>query len=298
MLLTGLTLGVGVGSQGPQPGPTLQPLGPSPFALPEGAIYIPSTPETVQWGSLPNRDAEPLVTLSSGAMVTFDTVSHEGILEDPGRDPVTYFGTHGLAPDQVLDDARTIAASALSHDFDGDGPHIVTGPVAIEGARPGDVLQIEVLSLIPRVPYGVISNRHGKGALPGEFPENDGSQGTRKVQIISRPPVRPLGSRRCEVRRGAPGNCSLRVAQGGSAQGNRLDGEVGYGLSVGDRFVGTPLVGFSTSEYGRDYRVGYGLGVLDRERLHVELGVDAQRRARPMLGGTANGVLGRASLGW
>ena len=54
MLLTGLTLGVGVGSQGPQLGPTLQPLGPSPFALPEGAIYIPSTPETVQWGSLPN----------------------------------------------------------------------------------------------------------------------------------------------------------------------------------------------------------------------------------------------------
>ena len=88
------------------------------------------------------------------------------------------------------------------------------------------------------------------------------------------------------------------LAQGSLAQGNRLDGEVGYGLPVGDRFVGTPRVGFSASEYGRDYRVGYGLGVLDRERLHVELGVDAQRRARPMVGGTANGVLGRASLGW
>ena len=88
------------------------------------------------------------------------------------------------------------------------------------------------------------------------------------------------------------------LAQGSLAQGNRLDGEVGYGLPVGDRFVGTPRVGFSASEYGRDYRVGYGLGVLDRERLHVELGVDAQRRASPMVGGTANGVLGRASLGW
>ena len=55
------------------------------------------------------------------------------------------------------------------------------------------------------------------------------------------------------------------MAHGGLAQGNRLDGEVGYGLPVGRRFVGTPRVGFSTSEYGQDYRVGYGLGVLDRQ---------------------------------
>ena len=88
------------------------------------------------------------------------------------------------------------------------------------------------------------------------------------------------------------------MAQGGLAQGNRFDGEVGYGLPVGTRFVGTPRVGFTTSEYGRDYRVGYGLGVLDRENLNVELGVDAQRRESPMLGGTSNGVLGQASLGW
>ena len=88
------------------------------------------------------------------------------------------------------------------------------------------------------------------------------------------------------------------LSQGGFAQGNRLDGEVGYGLPVGSRLVGTPRVGFSTSEYGRDYRVGYGLGVLDRARLNLELGVDAQRRESPMLGGTSNGVLGRASLGW
>ena len=88
------------------------------------------------------------------------------------------------------------------------------------------------------------------------------------------------------------------MAHGGVAQGNRFDGEVSYGLPVGSRLVGTPRVGFSTSEYGRDYRVGYGLGVLDRESLNFELGVDAQRRESPMLGGTSNGVLGRASLGW
>ena len=88
------------------------------------------------------------------------------------------------------------------------------------------------------------------------------------------------------------------MAHGGLAQGNRLDGEVGYGLPVGTRFVGTPRVGFSTSEYGQDYRVGYGLGVLERESLNLELGVDAQRRTSPLLGGTSNGVLGRATLGW
>ena len=88
------------------------------------------------------------------------------------------------------------------------------------------------------------------------------------------------------------------MAQGGLAQGNRFDGEVGYGLPVGSRFVGTPRVGFSTSEYGRDYRLGYSLGALGGEGTTFELGVDAQRRESPMLGGTSNGVLGRAALGW
>ena len=88
------------------------------------------------------------------------------------------------------------------------------------------------------------------------------------------------------------------MANGGLASGNRLDGEVGYGLPVGSRFVGTPRVGVSTSEYGRDYRIGYGLGVLDRERLNLELGVDAHRRESPMRDGTDNGFLGRATLGW
>ena len=88
------------------------------------------------------------------------------------------------------------------------------------------------------------------------------------------------------------------MANGGLASGNRLEGEVGYGLPVGSRFVGTPRVGVSTSEYGRDYRIGYGLGVLDRERLNLELGVDAHRRESPMLDGTDNGFLGRATMRW
>ena len=80
--------------------------------------------------------------------------------------------------------------------------------------------------------------------------------------------------------------------------GDRVDAEVGYGLPVGARFVGTPRVGLAASQYGRDYRVGYGLGVLDRGDVNFELGVDAERRQSPTQGGTSNGVMGRASLGW
>jgi acetamidase/formamidase len=149
--------------------------GPGPRVLQSGrgrrvGHEVTSTPDTVQWGYLPNRDAKPVRTVRSGALVTFDTVSHEGILEDQGRDPVAYFRGKGVDEDAVLDDARRIAASDLPHDFAKDGPHIVTGPIHVLGARPGDVLRIDVVGLVPRVPYGVISNRHGKGALPGEYP--------------------------------------------------------------------------------------------------------------------------------
>ncbi|WP_165445091.1 acetamidase/formamidase family protein [Gracilibacillus phocaeensis] len=142
----------------------------------DGNHYVPSSLENIEWGNIPNRNSEAVLQIISGDTVTFDTISAEGILEDQGRDPETYFGSFDVAPDGVLEDAKELAGSDTEHDFAEDGPHIVTGPVAIEGAEPGDVLKVEVLSLIPRVPYGVISNRHGKGALPGEFPENEGPQ--------------------------------------------------------------------------------------------------------------------------
>jgi acetamidase/formamidase len=154
----------------------LQPLGDEPVQMKDGTYYVPTTLETAHWGSLSNADSKPVLSVPSGSVVTFDTVSHEGILEDQGKDPVKYFGQFGIKPDQVLNDAKAIAASSLEHDFAKDGPHVVTGPVEIQGAKAGDVLMVEMLELRPRVPYGVISSRHGKGALPGEFPENKGPQ--------------------------------------------------------------------------------------------------------------------------
>ena len=138
--------------------------------------YVPSRPDQIMWGYLPNNRTKQVASVRSGGLVTFDTVSHEGILEDQGRDPIKYFATKGVRAEKVLRDARAIAAAPIAHDFDNDGPHIVTGPVSVIGAKPGDVLKIDVVSLIPRAPYGVISSRHGKGALPGEYPQNAGPQ--------------------------------------------------------------------------------------------------------------------------
>ncbi len=136
-----------------------------------GDHYLQSTPETVSWGYLPNREAPPVMSIESGSTLTVDTVSHEGILEDQGRDPVSYLARHGVPEQDVLRDARELASSRLVHDFGVDGPHVVTGPVGVRGARAGDLLEIEVLELRERTPYGFISNRHGTGALAGEYPK-------------------------------------------------------------------------------------------------------------------------------
>lgn len=137
----------------------------------KGNYYVPSTLNTITWGYLPNKDAKPVISVPSGSIVTFDTVSHEGLLEDQGRDAESFFTSKGVKAEYILDEAKKITQSKLSHDFDKDGPHIVTGPVEIQGAQPGDILKVEVIKVEPRVPYGVISSRHGKGALVGEFPK-------------------------------------------------------------------------------------------------------------------------------
>ncbi|MDM4762863.1 acetamidase/formamidase family protein [Galbitalea sp. SE-J8] len=138
-------------------------------------IYLPATLETVLWGRLPCATDAAVLTIEPGTAVTIDTLSHEGILEDQGRDPAAFFARFGVPVDGVLDDAVALAASAHPHDPAVDGPHVVTGPIAVRGARPGDLLAMTVVELLPRVPYGVISNRHGRGALPGEFPRGGAS---------------------------------------------------------------------------------------------------------------------------
>lgn len=137
--------------------------------------YLPATQNTVLWGRLPCAIDVAVLEVNDGAEVTIDTISHEGVLEDQGRDPVAFFAAQGVERDFVLDDAVNLAASDYPRDTRADGPHIVTGPIRVRGARPGDLLKMTLLDATPRVPYGIISNRHGRGALPGEYPLGPGS---------------------------------------------------------------------------------------------------------------------------
>jgi acetamidase/formamidase len=124
-------------------------------------------PETVHWGYLWGAQ-EPIAIVQPGDEVTIDTVSHEGLLSDQG-DPVGFFTRFGVPAEQVLADSIAVYTK-VQHS--GLGGHIVSGPVYVEGAEPGDVLAVRVLEATPRTPYGVNTMRMNRGGLPEEFTLN------------------------------------------------------------------------------------------------------------------------------
>lgn len=136
-------------------------------AVGSGLYEVKSGVETVHWGYL-SGSVDPILRINSGDTVVMETVSHEGILEDQG-DPVAFFAKAGFSKEQILADVVAIYQK-VQHS--GAGPHVVTGPIYINGAEPGDVLEVRILEAEPRVPYGVNSMRLNKGGLPGEFTLN------------------------------------------------------------------------------------------------------------------------------
>jgi acetamidase/formamidase len=96
---------------------------------------LPATPATVHWGHF-DPSLEPVLTVRSGDLVAIETLTHQA----------------GDAPDLLMDEG--VAAVYDEVQDRGPGPHILTGPIAVEGARPGDVLQVDILSAEPRLPYG------------------------------------------------------------------------------------------------------------------------------------------------
>ncbi|MCW2958657.1 MAG: putative acetamidase/formamidase [Solirubrobacterales bacterium] len=111
---------------------------------------LPARPGTVHWGFF-DPALEPTLTVASGDLVAIETLTHHA----------------GDAPDLLMDDG---IADVFDHVQDrGPGPHLLTGPIAVAGARPGDVLQVDILEATPRLPYG--SNLAGHwGLLYGELP--------------------------------------------------------------------------------------------------------------------------------
>ena len=89
------------------------------------------------------------------------------------------------------------------------------------------------------------------------------------------------------------------MANGGALAGNRLEAELGYGMPVGSRLVGTPRFGVGTFGHGRDYRLGYGLRVFEGGGMSFDLGVDAHRRlSTGGQGGADHGVQARLTARW
>ena len=141
--------------------------------------YIQSTPENVIWGKLFVSEDEPILNVKSGDIVTIETISHEGILPDQG-DTVEFFTNAGIDEADILPDQLAVKEQI---ERTAPGPHVITGPIFIEGAEPGDVLEIRTINLDYRVPYGVISNRHAKGALPEEYPLNNADIYTKVIPL-------------------------------------------------------------------------------------------------------------------
>jgi acetamidase/formamidase len=119
-----------------------------------------STPETVVLGYFA-AGISPALRIKSGQTVRIDTISHGGL--NRGEDPVTFFGKAGIAPGQVLEDAVEIYRKG--HRPKGASAHILTGPLYIDEAAPGDMLEVRILALEYRVPYGVNNSNRGTGVL-------------------------------------------------------------------------------------------------------------------------------------
>lgn len=130
--------------------------------------FLPSRPENVTWGWFPT-DKAPVMTIRSGQTVRIDTISHHGSTQD--QDPVTFLGSFGIKPEEILQDVRDFWASRKARSREGNlGVHVLTGPIAITEAEPGDTLEVQILELTPRVPYGFNTGGTNAGVLGREYP--------------------------------------------------------------------------------------------------------------------------------
>jgi acetamidase/formamidase len=113
-----------------------------------------SGPATCHWGCFDAKLA-PVLTLRSGDTVTVECVSGGAdVLPGP---PLEVLPEHR----QILDAMRPMMPG-----------HILTGPIAIEDAAPGDVLEVQILSIDCRQNWGWTRVRPLAGTLPEDFPEH------------------------------------------------------------------------------------------------------------------------------
>ena len=120
---------------------------------------LAAAPNTVAWG---NYDAAraPVLRIHSGDTVVFHTL----LTNSP-----TGLEKAGVAPDQVEPALRDVFDHVPQSDR-GPGGHVLNGPVYVEGAEPGDTLEIHIQKIELAIPYAYNGFRYGAGLLTDDFP--------------------------------------------------------------------------------------------------------------------------------
>src|SRR5437899_65919 len=117
--------------------------------------YVPATDKTVHWGYF-SKLLKPLVEVSSGDFVTIDVLTHHAnddaermVKGDPGAEAVFYWDRQRKGVDRR--GAGPMQPTLFGRGAgEGLGVHICTGPVAVKGAMPGDILEVRIIDLKPR----------------------------------------------------------------------------------------------------------------------------------------------------
>ena len=117
------------------------------------------TPSTVAWGNY-DAAAKPALTIRSGDTV----VVHTLLTNSPAG-----LESNGVPPDQVEASLRDVFANVPAS-ARGPGGHILTGPIAVEGAEPGDTLEIRILKIDLAIPYAYNGFGPGTGLLRDDYP--------------------------------------------------------------------------------------------------------------------------------
>jgi acetamidase/formamidase len=122
---------------------------------PAGLHFLPATPATVHWGYF-DPSLAPVLTVRSGALIQAEAITHHA----------------GDAPELMMDAGVERIFRDIPAQDRHPGVHIMTGPIFVEDARPGDILEVRYLQMIPRVNYG--SNLAANwGYLYREFGERE-----------------------------------------------------------------------------------------------------------------------------
>lgn len=117
--------------------------------------YLPATDKTVHWGFL-SKSLRPVLTVNSGDAITIETLTHHAyddyermIKGDSGAEEIFRWTKNGKNIDRR--GAGPMDASIYGRGAgEGFGVHLCTGPIAVTGAEPGDVIELRILKVTPR----------------------------------------------------------------------------------------------------------------------------------------------------